>query len=460
MNRGEESAAEAVPEASAAERWPEDRYSLQKAAPAAFAKGYGGPGQRKRSSGPTSTGLDTQGQRSVLSDLRGAQVTETEMARSSATTVRPTPVVRGRREVVRIAQMYEAPEGEPTRKTDRLARINRPFSIHSDVCVRIKSSMHLTTLRQLPGHPFRAVPRLSRVTAAILLTTVMTMVFALDRLTGVPHVQHLYYFPIILAGVMLGIPGGAVAAATAIVLYHLAHPHALSWRYEEADVVQMGVFVAVGFVAARLANDARKLHRLAMTDDLTGLHNLRSFELALQGMMRVARTARTPLSLLVLDVDRLKSINDQHGHLAGAEAVRMVGHLIAALIPANGVACRYGGDEFVVALPCPEVNAREVADQLRLTVLAQAPVLAGVKFPQRSLSVSVGLASRPQDDERTTARPDADGNEEAEALFRAADSALYVAKNGGRNRVHAAVLPSHFRSAHSPASRSVTCTRR
>jgi len=268
----------------------------------------------------------------------------------------------------------------------------------------------------------------------------MTMVFALDRLTGVPHVQHLYYFPIILAGVVLGTPGGAGAAATAIGLYHLANPHALTLRYEEADIVQMAVFVAVGLAAARLANDARQLHRLAMTDDLTGLHNLRSFELALKAMTRAARTTRAPLSLMVLDVDRLKSINDQHGHLAGAEAVRTVGHLIAAIIPPPGVACRYGGDEFVVALPIAATEARHVADELRRTVLAQAPVLAGVQFPRRTLSVSIGLASRPLDDHWTMAHLATDENEESEALFQAADGALYMAKNSGRNRVYAALL--------------------
>jgi diguanylate cyclase (GGDEF)-like protein len=310
--------------------------------------------------------------------------------------------------------------------------------------------MQLTNLRHLSAHPSRVESPHSRTTAALILAAAMAMVFALDRLTGVPHVQHLYYFPIILAAVMLGTPGGAGAATTAIVLYHLANPHALSWRYEEADVVQMAVFVAVGLAAARLANDARKLHRLAMTDDLTGLHNLRSFELALKGMMRAARTTRTPLSLMVLDVDRLKSINDQHGHLAGAEAVRTVGHLIAAVIPAPGVACRYGGDEFVVALPIAAAEARQVADDLRRTVLAQAPALAGVQFPRRTLSVSIGLASRPQDEAWTMTHPVKDENEESEALFRAADEALYLAKNGGRNRVHAAVLrpgPAHRASA-------------
>ena len=266
----------------------------------------------------------------------------------------------------------------------------------------------------------------------------MAFVFVLDRATGLPHVQHLYYVPIIVTAIRFGMAGGATAAALAIVLYHLANPHALTWRYGELDVLQIAVFMAVGVVAAKLADDARRLHQLAMTDDLTGLHNLRLFESELRTMMRASRVARTPLSLLVLDVDRLKSLNDEYGHLAGAEAVQTVGHVIAERLPVDAVACRYGGDEFVIAVPRSAPEAGALADELRQAVLARAPLLAGVQFPERALSISVGLASRYFDvaidaGDRT---PDDD---ESEALFRAADSALYVAKNSGRNRVHTVV---------------------
>src|SRR5689334_22943058 len=118
--------------------------------------------------------------------------------------------------------------------------------------------------------------RLPRAVALLAIAGSAAVVFALDWATGLPHVQHLYYFPIILAATRFGLRGGGAAAALAIVLYHLANPHALSWRYEEFDVVQIAVFAAIGLVAARLADDARRLHQLAMTDDLTGLHNLRS----------------------------------------------------------------------------------------------------------------------------------------------------------------------------------------
>jgi diguanylate cyclase (GGDEF)-like protein len=174
-----------------------------------------------------------------------------------------------------------------------------------------------------------------------------------------------------------------------------------------------------------------------MTDDLTGLHNLRSFELELRTMMRRARAAKSALSLLVLDVDRLKSLNDEHGHLAGAEAVRTVGGVIAEQIPADAVACRYGGDEFVIALPRNAREAQRLADDLRQAVMAREPELAGLRFEANTLSISVGLACRSFADARA-AVDTATEDEESEALFRMADAALYAAKSGGRNRVHVA----------------------
>jgi diguanylate cyclase (GGDEF)-like protein len=293
--------------------------------------------------------------------------------------------------------------------------------------------MRLTTSQHWHLRTSRAPVRLTGVAAGALLAGVMAGVFALDRLTDVPGVQHLYYLPIILAAVRFGTRGGAAAAGLAILLYHLANPHMLTWKYEESDVLQMGVFVAAGLVAARLADDARRLHQLAMTDDLTGLHNLRSFELELRRIVRAARRDGTPVSVLVLDVDRLKALNDEHGHLAGAEAVRTVGQIIARHIPADAVACRYGGDEFVVAIPrCPAPSARRVADALRLTVQATTPVLAGVSFAEGTLSISVGFAHRTFNG---SVEPTGSDDDVSEELFRSADVALYVAKNGGRNRV-------------------------
>lgn len=323
------------------------------------------------------------------------------------------------------------------------------------------------------GGAILTMPALRLWTWPVVIAS-LVVIFLVDRATALAPVQHLYYVPIILASVRFGYRGSAVSAV-AIVLYHLANPRVVTFRYGESDFVQIVLFVAVGLIASKLSNDRRRLHRLAVSDDLTGLHNLRSFEAHLRRLMRHCARHALPIALLVLDLDRLKSLNDTHGHLAGAEAVRTVGHAIADHLPEGAVACRYGGDEFVVALPgADEARACATADGLRLAVNAMAPVLAGVSFPTGTLSISVGIACSepaaspplpaPRPAWRASARPARsaepfDGQDDAagEALFRAADKALYSAKSGGRNRVFVATSGASeredaFASAGTPAN--------
>ena len=173
-----------------------------------------------------------------------------------------------------------------------------------------------------------------------------------------------------------------------------ANGHLRAFAYGgESDYLQITLFLTVGVVAARLAGDRREMRRLALTDDLTGLHNLRSFESHLIAILGEAQTHRRALSMLVLDVDGLKAINEKHSHLAGAEAVRTVGHLIARCFDGSAVACRYGGDEFAVTLPtCDADAAFDAAENLRKAVENYAPVLAGEDFPKGALTISIGIA--------------------------------------------------------------------
>jgi len=291
---------------------------------------------------------------------------------------------------------------------------------------------------QLTTHhdPYAIPAQWSSTWVAVLAAAVLLLVFGVDRATGSAPVQHLYYVPIILAGLRFGMPGGIVASLSAIVLYHAANPHLLTFRYEESDLVQILLFLAVGVITAKLAIDAKHLRRLAMTDDLTGLHNLRSFEARLAAMVRASREMRQPLALLVLDVDRLKSLNDKYGHLTGAEAVRTVGHLVGQRCAADAVACRYGGDEFVMAIPrCTSSRALSVADDLRRVVRDTAPVLAGREFPPGTLSISVGASCTQRHSNPPSSGTPSSDVEVGEALFRAADAALYLAKESGRDRV-------------------------
>ena len=187
--------------------------------------------------------------------------------------------------------------------------------------------MRLTTATARTDVPVSQSPAWE---AAAAIAFALAAIFLIDSRTDRAPVQHLYYLPIILAGTRFTMRGGVLAALAAVILYHVANPHLLSWHYGESDAVQVALFLAVGIVTAKLTSDNRRLHHLATTDDLTGLHNLRSFEAALSRMVRAADLAGSPVSLLVADVDHLKSLNDQYGHLTGAEGVRTVGESLAA----------------------------------------------------------------------------------------------------------------------------------
>ena len=292
--------------------------------------------------------------------------------------------------------------------------------------------MRLTT----SNDPLALTAKVSHVWITALVGGALLLVFGLDRATGAAPLQHLYYVPIVLAGFRLKMRGGVTAALASILLYHLANPHLLTFVYGEQDLVQVVLFIAVGIVTAKLAHDGDRLRQLALTDDLTGLHNLRSFEAHLAAMVRASSEKHAPLALLVLDVDRLKALNDQHGHLTGAEAVRAVGRIIGERLPPGAVACRYGGDEFAIAIPrCTSRQGHQVAEDLCRAVHDSAPVLAGHPFAAGTLSISVGgtcaIVER-----STPSRPmSLHDLEVGEALFRAADAALYRAKASGRNRV-------------------------
>jgi diguanylate cyclase (GGDEF)-like protein len=292
-------------------------------------------------------------------------------------------------------------------------------------------------MRLTPNADRLAVPaRLSHARAAALVIAALVLVFVLDHATGAAPVQHLYYLPIVLSGMVFRMRGAVLAGLSAILLYHAANSHMLTFRYEQSDVIQIALFLAVGVTTARFTDDADRLRRIALTDDLTGLDNLRSFEMRLLAMVQASRASRTPLALLVLDVDHLKSLNDRYGHLTGAEAVRAVGHIIGQRLPSGAVACRYGGDEFVVAVPQATASqGNQLADDLRQAVHACAPVLAGQHFPTGTLSISVGVVSASFEQSPSAEDALRRDVESGEAVFRAADAALYRAKAGGRNQV-------------------------
>lgn len=167
----------------------------------------------------------------------------------------------------------------------------------------------------------------------------------------------------------------------------------------------------------------KQLKALSAHDELTGLKNRRAFDEQFQTLAITAFRLSQPLAVMVLDIDHFKDFNDNHGHLVGDECLKMVAGIIHSNVTRPGdLPARYGGEEFVVVLAdTPEQGAWKVAERIR-TGLEQRPfMVAGTQVP---LTVSIGVSVR------------VPGHaDEATALFAEADSALYQAKNRGRNQV-------------------------
>jgi two-component system, cell cycle response regulator len=192
-----------------------------------------------------------------------------------------------------------------------------------------------------------------------------------------------------------------------------------------ADVVIRAAVAAIRRAQALETTraDNRRLEALATTDPLTRVLNRRALVDRLTAEGDRAKRYNSALSLLLLDVDHFKQINDTYGHLAGDSVLRQLGALLEEAVRKVDIIARYGGEEFVVILPETLTDGGVVfAERLRERVAARA-FDVGTESPVR-LTVSIGVASFPSASVTST-----------EDLFARADEALYRAKSGGRNRV-------------------------
>jgi len=164
---------------------------------------------------------------------------------------------------------------------------------------------------------------------------------------------------------------------------------------------------------------------MAVTDQLTGLYNRRYLASHLTGMFDRAFWTGRPLSLMILDIDHFKSINDTHGHDIGDKVIQVIADRIKNSIRGIDLACRYGGEEFLVAMPDTDKDfATVVAERLRQQVAAERVTLNAGR-DEISVTVSIGISST----------EDGLKEDSAQRLIKRADEALYEAKNSGRNRV-------------------------
>ena len=168
------------------------------------------------------------------------------------------------------------------------------------------------------------------------------------------------------------------------------------------------------------------LETLSVTDVLTGLANRRRLMTRLEEEVARARRYKTPLSVVMMDIDHFKQVNDVHGHAMGDEVLRNIGTMLKAGVRTTDLAARYGGEELTLVLPHTDIPAAlQVAENMRERFADLEHRLDGVTVKK---TVSMGVASR-----------DGQGDmPSAEDLLKHADEALYRAKQGGRNRVEVA----------------------
>jgi diguanylate cyclase (GGDEF)-like protein len=190
--------------------------------------------------------------------------------------------------------------------------------------------------------------------------------------------------------------------------------------------LQVGSLCEMVLLSLALASRVSEMQRQSRTDALTRLYNRRFFDERVAYEFERATRYHSQVSLLVADIDHFKQFNDRHGHARGDEALRTVAKQLLEGVRSQDIVCRYGGEEFALILPGTDGDqAMTVAETLRQAIEGSMGSAVG------PVTISVGVAS-----------PSDGGIEDASALFRAADAALYQAKAAGRNRVVRFVNPN------------------
>lgn len=205
-------------------------------------------------------------------------------------------------------------------------------------------------------------------------------------------------------------------------------------RIQKNDLITLESVADILATAVQNAEYVERVKQLAYRDGLTGIFNRRYFESKL--IEEITRHTRYGgnVSMLMIDIDHFKTINDEFGHLLGDEVLRQVAHILQTHLRKVDIICRYGGEELTVILPSTDLSATEaVAEKLRRAI-------ATFEFPgvARRVTVSIGVAEFPTH------------GATRDQIVGAADEALYMAKQRGRNQVYVAPSPAiatHARAA-------------
>jgi len=181
-------------------------------------------------------------------------------------------------------------------------------------------------------------------------------------------------------------------------------------------------------VYLKLRSENKKLRNLAIVDPLTGLYNVRHFVSVLRSEMERAKRTGAPLSLIILDIDYFKSVNDRYGHPTGDMILKSIAAVLKDLVRLTDTVCRYGGEEFIIILPGTSIQqAVKVAERIRKAIQDK---LVKVGTNDIRVTASFGIATFL-----------GDKNESVQSFIDRADQCLLKAKRLGRNQVVSEALP-------------------
>lgn len=198
----------------------------------------------------------------------------------------------------------------------------------------------------------------------------------------------------------------------------------LTLAYVGALVAQLAPMLLVAYITTMFSADIRfglnRARLLAETDDLTGIYNMRGFAIVADRLLSQAVRYNRPVSVLMMDSDNLKAVNDRHGHEAGNQLLKLLARCIETELRHTDVLARYGGDEFIALLP--EASASRALEVAQRIIKAVATTPLEYEGRKVETSVSIGLASYPED------------GRSIDTIQGRADRAMYLAKKQGRNR--------------------------
>ncbi len=196
-------------------------------------------------------------------------------------------------------------------------------------------------------------------------------------------------------------------------------------NYYLTHILELFPFMLIAHLGAMLAGESeaarQEVERLSLTDDVTGINNMRNFFLLAEAQEKLAKRYVRPFAICMLDADNLKKVNDKHGHFAGTLLIQKVAGMITDNIRSSDISARYGGDEFVIMFN--ETSKQDVISAVERIVAGMASAPFEFEGELITTTLSAGLAGYPED------------GEDVRSVMANADEAMYVSKHSGKNRL-------------------------